>query len=94
MIITGTVEEAAYTATSPPMSPLRTTTPRTLGQTTEHALMSEPRTMERTSTHMADVASETILLNKIKKKLDSVLVRFFFFRNVCQKLMIYMIYTR
>ena len=55
------------------MSPLRTTT-RTLGETTEQGLTSEPRTMERTVTHMADVASETLLLNKIKKKLDSVLV--------------------
>ena len=69
------MEEAPYTPTSPPMSPLRTTN-RTLGQTTEHLLTSEPRTLERTSTHLADVASETILLNKIKKKLDSVLVRF------------------
>ncbi|CAB4020711.1 jouberin isoform X1 [Paramuricea clavata] len=69
---TGTVKEVPYTPTSPPMSPLRTTT-HTLGQTSEHVLTSEPRTMERTSTHMADVASETILLNKIKKKLDSVL---------------------
>lgn len=73
MIITGTVNETPYTPTSPPMSPLPTAT-RTLEQTTEQLMTTEPRTVERT-THMADVASETILLNKIKKKLDSVLVR-------------------
>ena len=73
MIITGTVNETPYNPTSPPVSPLRATT-RTLGQTTEQLLTTEPRTVERT-THMADVASETLLLNKIKKKLDSVLVR-------------------
>ncbi|XP_028402688.1 jouberin-like [Dendronephthya gigantea] len=69
---TGSVEEIPYIPSSPPMSPLRTTT-RTMGQTTEHALTAEPQTMAHTSTHMADVASETLLLNKIKKKLDSVL---------------------
>ena len=78
--------ESSYTPASRPISPLRTTN-RTLGQTTEDTLTSEPRTMERTSTHMADVASETILLNKIKKKLDSVLVRLTYsslvFNHVC-----------
>lgn len=74
LCVAGSVEEIPHVPSSPPMSPLRTTT-RTLGQTTERALTAEPQTMIHTSTHMADVASETILLNKIKKKLDSVLVR-------------------
>ena len=71
-MIAGTVDETPRSPISPPMSPLRTTT-RTLAQT-DQLLTTEARTMER-SARMADVASETILLNKIKKKLDSVLVR-------------------
>ena len=71
-MIAGPVDETPRSPISPPMSPLRTTT-RTLGQT-DQLLTTEARTMER-SARMADVASETILLNKIKKKLDSVLVR-------------------
>ena len=73
-MIAGTVDETPRSPSSPPMSPLRTTA-RTLGQTTDQLLTTEARTMER-SVHMADVASETMLLNKIKKKLDSVLVRY------------------
>lgn len=66
----GVQDETPYTPASPPASPLPSTS-RTLGETTQDMMTHDSRNMQRTT--MADIASETMLLNKIKTKLDSVL---------------------
>ena len=70
MCVLGVQDQSLFTPASPPTSPIPLTS-RSLGQTTEGTMTHDSRSMERTT--MADVASETLLLSKIKKKLDSVL---------------------
>lgn len=62
---------------NPPPSSLPLTN-RTFVRSPNDAGTSEEQKAKHTSRSFADVASETLLLNKIKKKLDSVLVRYLY----------------